>query len=314
VISLDARALAQALPYPDLIDAINDAFKGGVTVPLRAHHTIPGLEGGSDNTLLLMPAWSDDGFIGVKTAVVAPDNRKLGLPAVQVTYQLLERETGRPLASMDGPMLTARRTAAASALAARYLAPEGASKLLMIGTGLLAGELPLAHAAVRPISAVKVWGRDPAKAGATAESLSCAGLNAVPTTDLEKAVGWADIVSAATLSREPLIQGAWLHPGQHVDLVGAFRPDMREADDVAVTRARVFCDTREGALKEGGDLAQPLRDGVFSAKDVEGDLFDLAAGQVAIQRRVDDITLFKSTGTALEDLAGAMLAYRRCAG
>lgn len=310
---IDADALAEALPYGALVDAIGHAFEGGVTVPVRAHHDVP-VEGGQNATVLLMPAWSDDGFIGVKTVIVAPENAAKGLPAVQATYQLFDRETGQPLALMDGPELTARRTACASALAARYLAPHDASKLLMIGTGVLAHHLPQAHAAVRPIRQVRVWGRNPANAEKTAAALRAAGLEAEMSENLSSSVEWADIVSAATLAKEPIIDGNWLRPGQHVDLVGAFRPDMREADDTVLKRALIFCDTKAGAMKEAGDLSDPLGRGVISDQDVLADLFDLATEAYAFERAADDITMFKSAGTAIEDLAAAMLAYGRDAG
>lgn len=308
---IDAAELARALPYAALVDAIDAAFRGGVTVPVRAHHNVPVVDG-DDATVLLMPAWSDDGFIGVKTVIVAPDNAAKSLPAVQATYQLFDRATGQPLALMDGPELTARRTACASALAARYLAPPHASKLLMLGTGVLGHHLPLAHAAVRPITEVRVWGRNAGNAEKSAAALRAAGLDAAATSDLAESVAWADVVSAATLSKKPLIAGAWLRPGQHLDLVGAFRPDMREADDDVLHRARIFCDTRAGATKEAGDLCDPLARGVISQTDVLADLFDLAGGDYQLDRAAGDITLFKSAGTAIEDLAAAMLAYKRC--
>tara|TARA_R110000787_G_C13442210_1_gene446491 strand:+ start:6502 stop:7443 length:942 start_codon:yes stop_codon:yes gene_type:complete len=307
---IDAAKTAAALPYAALVDAIDAAFKGGCTVPVRAHHNVP-VEDGQDSTVLLMPAWSDDGFVSVKTVIVAPENAAKGMPAVQATVQLFDRDTGVPLALIDGPELTARRTAAASALAARYLAPEGAEKLLMIGTGVLAQHLPMAHASVRPIKQVRVWGRDSGKAAALAQTLTAQGLSATPVGDLAEAVAWADVISTATLSKTPILQGAWLRPGQHIDLVGAFRPDMREADDAVLGRARIFCDTRAGAMKEAGDLCDPLARGAISEGDIEADLFDLAQGRVTVQRNPDDITLFKSAGTAIEDLAAAMLAYRR---
>lgn len=307
---IDAAKTAAALPYAALVDAIDAAFKGGCTVPVRAHHNVP-VEDGQDSTVLLIPAWSDDGFVSVKTVIVAPENAAKGMPAVQATVQLFDRDTGVPLALIDGPELTARRTAAASALAARYLAPEGAEKLLMIGTGVLAQHLPMAHASVRPIKQVRVWGRDSGKAAALAQTLTAQGLSATPVGDLAEAVAWADVISTATLSKTPILQGAWLRPGQHIDLVGAFRPDMREADDAVLGRARIFCDTRAGAMKEAGDLCDPLARGAISEGDIEADLFDLAQGRVTVQRNPDDITLFKSAGTAIEDLAAAMLAYRR---
>ena len=307
---IDAAKTAAALPYAALGDAIGAAFKGGCTVPVRAHHNVP-IADGQDSTVLLMPAWSDDGFVSVKTVIVAPENAAKGLPAVQATVQLFDRDTGVPLALIDGRELTARRTAAASALAARYLAPEGAEKLLMIGTGVLAQHLPMAHASVRPIKQVKIWGRDPEKAAALAQTFTAQGLSAEPAGNLADAVAWADVISTATLSKTPILQGAWLRPGQHIDLVGAFRPDMREADDAVLGRARIFCDTRAGAMKEAGDLCDPLARGIITEADMEADLFDLAEGRVTMQRGADDITLFKSAGTAIEDLAAAMLAYRR---
>ncbi len=310
---LDAAALSDALPYLNLVDAIDAAFHGGFTVPVRAHHNID-VKDGQDSTLLLMPAWSDDGFLGVKTVIVAPENAKKSLPAVQATYQLFDRETGQPLALMDGPELTARRTAAASAVAARYLAPENATKLLMVGTGVLAQHLPQAHAAVRPIDEVRVWGRNAENAVARAEELCGVGINATVATDLAESANWADIISAGTLSKQPLIMGDWLRPGQHVDLVGAFRPDMREADDAVLLKSKIYCDTRAGATKEAGDLCDPLARGIISDSDVLGDLFDLASGAVVVDRKPEDITLFKSAGTAIEDLAAAMLAYRRLEG
>jgi len=310
---LDADALRDALPYLNLVDAIDAAFKGGFTVPVRAHHNIDVKEG-QDSTLLLMPAWSDDGFLGVKTVIVAPENASKSLPAVQATYQLFNRETGQPLALLDGPELTARRTAAASAVATRYLAPESASKLLMVGTGVLAQHLPQAHASVRKLTEVRVWGRNRSNAQACADDLSKAGLNASVADDLAESANWADIISAGTLSKEPLIKGDWLRPGQHIDLVGAFRPDMREADDAVLLRSKIYCDTRAGATKEAGDLCDPLARGVISDSDVLGDLFDLASGTVQVDRTPDDITLFKSAGTAIEDLAAAMLAYKRLEG
>jgi len=310
---LDADALRDALPYLNLVDATDAAFKGGFTVPVRAHHNID-VKDGQDATLLLMPAWSDDGFLGVKTVIVAPDNALKSLPAVQATYQLFDRETGQPLALMDGPELTARRTAAASAVATRYLAPENASKLLMIGSGVLAQHLPQAHASVREISEVRVWGRNTSNAQTCVNDLNKAGLNASVADDLAESACWADIISAGTLSKEPLIKGDWLRPGQHIDLVGAFRPDMREADDAVLLRSKIYCDTRAGATKEAGDLCDPLARGVISDSDVLGDLFDLASGKVRVDRKPEDITLFKSAGTAIEDLAAAMLAYKRLEG
>ena len=220
----------------------------------------------------------------------------------------MDGKTGKPLALIDGPSLTLRRTAAASALAARYLAREDCERLLMVGTGALAPHLILAHAAVRPICNVLVWGRNPDKAEKIAKRLDRPDFRVAATTDLEGAARGADIISCATMSRDPLVAGDWLQPGSHLDLVGGFTPEMRETDDAAISKARVFVDTREGALNEAGDIVQPIRSGIIAKDDIAGDLFELTRGKRAGRRFYDQITLFKSVGTALEDLAAAKLA------
>jgi alanine dehydrogenase len=280
---------------------------GGKSTPPRHHHTIP-VPDGAAATLLLMPAWQTGRNIGVKVVTVFPGNVGQDVPSVMGAYLLLDGRTGRPEVLVDGPALTARRTAAASALAASYLARPDCQRLLMVGTGALAAHLIEAHASVRPIVNVLVWGRNAQKATKLAQRLTRRNLKVAATTDLANAVRGAHIVSCATLAEAPLIQGHWLPLGVHVDLVGGFRPEMREADDDCIRRARVFVDTRAGALKEAGDIIQPLRSGVLSEDDIAGDLFDLARGTRGGRRYHDQITLFKSVGTALEDLAGAQLA------
>lgn len=300
-----------ALDFPSLIEALRQMFRSGCEVPLRHHHTIPAADGGPDATLLLMPAWQAGRHIGIKLVTVFPGNSAVHLPSVMGSYLLLDGRTGEPVALLDGPALTARRTAAASALAAGYLARPDCERLLMVGTGALAPHLIEAHATVRPIRKVLVWGRDKAKAATLAQRLNRPTLEVVATDDLEGAVRKADIISCATLSTEPLIRGIWLPTGVHVDLVGGFTPEMREADDEAARRARVFVDTRAGACKEAGDIVQPLRAGVFGEDDIAADLFELTRGARAGRERHDEITLFKSVGTALEDLAAAQLALER---
>jgi ornithine cyclodeaminase len=209
---------------------------------------------------------------------------------------------------LDAPALTARRTAAASALAANYLARPDCQRLLMVGTGALASHLIEAHAAVRPIVNVLVWGRDAAKAAKLAYRMTRRSLKVAATTDLANSVRGAHIICCATASQAPLIQGHWLPLGVHLDLVGGFRPDMREADDDCIRRARIFVDTRDGALTEAGDIVQPMQSGLLREDDIAGDLFDLARGSRAGRRYHDQITLFKSVGSALEDLAAAQLA------
>lgn len=306
---LGAEDLARLLDYASLVDALEAAFRGDATVPPRHHHTVP-VAGGRDAALLLMPAW-DAAYLGVKTATVMPENAALGLPGVHASYQLLDRRTGAMLALLDGAELTARRTAAASALASRYLSRPDAAHLLVVGTGTLAPHLIGAHASQRPLTRVRVWGRNGEKAAAVAAGVGLDGVSAAAVSDLEAAVAEADIISCATLSLDPLVRGAWMAAGQHLDLVGGFTPQMREADDAALNRARVFVDT-EDAIATAGDISDPLERGVISRDDILGTLFTITRGGAPPARpNGDEITLFKSAGAAIEDLAGAVLAYRR---
>ncbi len=289
---LDAAATAAALPFDRLVPALHAAFAAEAEVPDRHHHPLPG-----GATLLLMPAWQRD-WLGVKVVTVHPGNAARGMPAVHSTYLLTEAATGRPALLLDGDTLTARRTAAASALAASFLARPDASRLLLVGAGRVASLLPAAHRSVRRIREVRVWNPTAARADTLAEALRTDGFDAARTDDLPAAAAWADIISCATLSTAPLIQGAWLRPGTHLDLVGAFTPAMREADEDAIRRARVFVDTL-AALHEAGELAN------LTERDVRGTLETLCRGGAG--RQADEITAFKSVGTALEDLAAAML-------
>ncbi|SFI67978.1 ornithine cyclodeaminase [Phyllobacterium sp. CL33Tsu] len=306
------------LNWPDMIDAIEQAFRQGVIQPVRHHHTVERPDGAA-STLLLMPAWSDfdalgdssKGYMGVKIVTVSPDNGAVAKPAVMGVYLLLDGKTGEPKALIDGQRLTIWRTAGASALAARYLAREDASKLVVLGAGALSGFLARAHSAVRPIKEISIWNRNLANAEKVAADLAADGFNAKAVSDKDAAIAEADIITAGTLSTEPLVLGRHLKPGAHVDLIGAFTPTMRESDDECIRRARVFVDTRDGALKEGGDIVQPIKAGVVSKEHVIGDLFDLTRGTMKGRQSAEEITLFKSVGAALEDLAAGILVFEK---
>jgi ornithine cyclodeaminase len=299
-----------------LIDILEAAFVKGAIAPPRHHHAIA-LHGRPEATLLLMPAWESaqaggefaGRFMGVKTVTVFPDNGERGKPAVLGTYVLLSAETGEALAIMDATRLTAWRTAAASALASRKLSRPDATRLLMVGAGALAPFLVRAHSSVRPIRDIALWNRSRPRAEALAATLAQHGMKAIIVDNLADAAANADIISTATLSPEPLIRGAWLKPGTHLDCVGAYRPGMRETDDEVVRRARIFVDTRAGAFSEAGDILQPLQSGVIARDAILADLFDLARGTVPGRGAADEITLFKSVGASIEDLAAAVAMY-----
>jgi ornithine cyclodeaminase/alanine dehydrogenase-like protein (mu-crystallin family) len=314
---VSAGDLARIFTYPDLVEVLKNAFQRGVVLPLRHHHTIV-RSGEPPAILLLMPAWDlpeaaagDGGYLGVKVLTTYPGNAARGKPSLSATYLLASGATGEALAVIDGTALTLWRTAAASALAASFLARPDASRLVLVGAGALARYLVEAHASAHPVSDVLIWNRHGLRAERLAADLAGRPYTVRATDDLEQAVRAADIISCATSSHEPLVHGRWLKRGVHLDLVGGFTPDMRECDDDAVRRARLYVDTREGALKEAGDLILPFQAGVRRESDVVGDLFDLCRGKVQGRRSEGEITLFKSVGTALEDLAAATLAFER---
>ncbi len=310
---LSAADIDSALDPVLLADALAAAFKAEIIAPVRHHHEIERPD--ADATLLLMPAWTGpqatSPFVGTKIVTVYPGNGAKNLPAVMGTYLLLDGATGEPLSAMDGARLTVWRTAAASALAARYCARPDASKMVMVGAGALAPFFIKAHCATSPIKEVALRTHRPERAEAVAANLRDEGYPVRAVTVLEAAVREADLISTATLSTEPLVRGAWLKAGAHLDCVGAFKPSMRETDDEAVKRASLFCDTRGGALKEGGDYAQPLASGLIHESDIQADLFDLARGKHRGRASSKEITMFKSVGAAIEDLAAAIVVWER---
>ena len=297
--TIDPATVNELLDTPSLVAALHAAFRDGGVTPVRHHHSIP-MGARDDATLLLMPAWDTEvppRHIGVKTVTVHPDNPTRSpaepQPSVQGVYLLLDRQTGAPQALIDGPALTARRTAAAAALASRFLSRTDSQRLVMVGTGQLAPDLIMAHCAERPISHVAVWGRDADKTEKLARRMSGQGFGIEACGDLEAAIANADIVSCATTSRTPVFAGEWLSPGTHVDLVGGFRPDMREANDTA------------------GDIVQPLEAGLIAADDIVAELSELCRDEHIGRSSITEITMFKSVGTALENLAAAELLTDR---
>lgn len=310
MLALDAAAVRGATPWKELMDAIAELLSdGSANVPQREIHDV-GLPGGGTGSLLVMPAWLDTELLGVKAVTYYPSNAGTDLPTISAGYLLFDGETGQLAAVIDGDELTLRRTAAVSALAADCLARADARRLLVVGTGKLAPNLAFAHAAARQFDAVEVWGRSPERAAATAQRLVEGGLPARPIEELDAAVERADIVTCATGATSPLLGGELLRPGTHVDLVGAFRADMRETDDAAVVAATLFVDTLEGAVL-AGDLAQPLEGGAITIADIAADLASLVTGSHPGRTSEAEITLFKSVGFALSDLAAARVIQRR---
>ena len=304
------NSVASSLQYGILIEALRKAFSSKISVPERVQHTIKN-KNGSDATLLLMPAWKIGEHIGIKIVSVFPENITQNMSAVNANYLLMNANNGEPIAVMDGTELTLRRTACASALAADYLANKNADTLLMIGTGNLAPHMIKAHCVVRDYSRILIWGRNKEKAERLARSLDIKDKEIMAKNDLKEALNDADTISCATLSQKPLIMGDWIKPGQHLDLVGSFTPDMSEADSKAIAMSKIVVDTYEGALSESGELINALKEGSIKKKHILSDLRELVMGKKNIRNDTNDITLFKSVGTAIEDLAAAQFVIEK---
>lgn len=306
-----AAEIDSLLNFPALVDALAEAFRGDIVTPVRHHHEVERPDAAA--TLLLMPAWTapeqKPAFLGTKVVTVFPGNAAVNLPSVMGSYLLMDGASGAPLAALDGARLTLWRTAAASALASRMLERADCKRMLMVGAGALSTFLVKAHRSVRNFEDITIWARRPEAAAEVVAELARDGIEARVAENLEAEARQADLISCATLSREPLIQGRWLKRTAHLDLVGAFNLSMREADDEALQRAHVFVDT-QAALHEGGDVAVAIKAGAYKAEQVSGTLAGLCRGEYDAAAERDDVTLFKSVGTALEDLAAAMLVWK----
>ncbi len=301
--NIDAKQIEALFSYEDFIPFLNNYLIKRIKVPPRNHFNIEG------NTLLLMPAWTKQ-FCGVKIATVFPQNRKTKKPTVHAIYTLFDNQTGEPLLQIDGKALTNKRTAAASALASFYLSKKNSQNLLVMGNGALCPELIKAHAVVRPIKSIKIWGRNTAHVEEVIAINNWGHLQVSITHELENDIPAADIISCATSTSEPILPGKYVSPGTHIDLVGSYKPDMREADDTLIKKAMIYIDNH-AAKKESGDIFIPLKKGIISESSIKGTITDLADKKINGRRSEQEITLFKSVGFALEDLAAAEYLLNR---
>lgn len=302
----DAQLLHSLLKYPQLVDELEKGFRDLPDLPKRSH-----LEYGDPkkpSTMLLMPAWNSGDDLGVKIVTVTPGNADRNLPLIQGIYLFFSQETGEIIATMDAKAMTNIRTAATSALASKYLSRPDSTTLLMVGTGALAPEMIRAHCAVRPIREVMVWGRDYQKAQDLAAKIQLDKVSLVAIRDIDKGIEKADIITSATTSINPVLKGELFRAGQHIDLVGSYRKNMREMDDEGIKKCKVFIDT-EGALGDTGDLVIPLSNGTISQEDILSTLNGLITG--SYERSSSDITCFKSVGHAIEDLVAARLVIEK---
>ncbi len=304
----DYEQTTSALPFSKMLTAIEKMFVSGCHVPLRHIHPIVDDKNHQDGILLLMPSWLPQKWMAVKTVSIFPNNNIRGLPGLHSVVILYDAQTGKPVAVLDGDAITSRRTAAASALAARWLSRENSRTLLVLGAGRVGALLPEAYRCVRPIEKVYVWNPSRNKAESMVSLLQRQGFQALVADDLAAACANADIISCATLSTEPLILREWLKPGTHLDLIGSFTPAMRESDNACFDGTSVFVDTEEALIK-AGDILSPIQAGVLKKEDIRATLYDLCRGIHPGREDADEITVYKAVGTALEDLASAVLAY-----
>jgi ornithine cyclodeaminase len=308
---LDAEAVLHFGDFRRLVPAIQEMNRAGTDRVERMHLSQP-LKGGAQNDWLILPAWQYGTCLGIKLASLFPGNAAKNLASVQGAYLLFDGETGETLCGMDGPMLTLRKTAANSAAAADWLARKDAETLCMVGAGALAPHLIEAHCSVRPIKRVLWWNRSRPALERAIDALSprLPKVAIVAADDLHDAVSFSDIVSTATMATEPLVKGAWLRLGAHLDLVGSYRPDMREADDDCIKAAsRHYVDARFTTLDVAGDLTQPIAAGLLNPAAVI-DMGEVARGERPKRGASDEITWFKSGGGGHEDLATAWAVYK----
>jgi ornithine cyclodeaminase len=258
-----------------------------------------------------MPAWKAKEVFGVKLVSVWPSNKTIGSPTVSAVYVLLSCENGMPLAVIDGTELTLRRTAAATALAAKILARKNSQTLAILGTGALCVPMVQAHASVHPFKSILIWGRQKTKALSAVAELKTLGIESHYSEDLAETLNQADVVAAATTATEPFILSKWLKPGTHLGLIGAFTPQMAEAEPALMSQVQVFADSRSAVLEKGGEIYQAIQQGIMLPSNIEGELGELASDPSRSWRKDDQaLTVFKSVGFASLDLIAAELVYQ----
>jgi ornithine cyclodeaminase/alanine dehydrogenase-like protein (mu-crystallin family) len=314
--------IRRLLSMDDLIEAMHEALiefsSRRVQQPLRTVLDVPqpasqGLAGAGHAFYGVMPAHiPKTGALGTKLVTVFSSNLAVGLPSHLATIVLLDSTTGELQCVMDGRYITEARTAAVSAVSARLLARGDASTMAILGSGVQARSHLAALTRVRAVRHVRVWSPSSASRRAFVDEMQPTTTAAITSTDSpQQAVEGADIVVLATSSREPVVRSEWIADGAHIAAVGACRPDQREMEAALVARARVFADSRAGALAEAGDIVLAIRDGSIDERHIVGELGEVAAGIVAGRGDPSEVTLFKSLGMAVEDVAAAHLAYVR---
>lgn len=303
----DMKAIQTALPYPLLVDALAQGLQQFSETPARSFFS-PNQDA---SCVMIMPAWRPHQMMGVKLVSVWPENNAKGESAVSAVYVLISCLDGRPLAVLDGTELTLRRTAAAAALAAKRLARDNSETLAVLGTGSLSVPLVQAHTDTMRFKNVLVWGRQFYKAQLVVNQLRELGIEVRAMGDLHKTLAMSDVVAVATTATEPFLKAAWVRPGTHISLVGAFTPQMAEAEPGLISKSQLFADCRASVLEKGGEVFQAIEQGLILDSDIIADLAELTAQSDRSWRHdAQAITVFKSVGFALLDLIAAELVIK----
>lgn len=305
---LDQSAVHEVLEFPSFIDSLEKAFGGKFTMPARRVMELSDVDTNHD-AFALLPAWNDE-VIAVKAFTYFPGNEAPDL-SVYAKIMLFKRGNGEPIALVDGTTVTYYRTAGVSALASRLLSRENSKNLLICGTGNLVPYLVDAHASVRDLKKVIIWGRSLEKAKALVDQLSLKhqAIEFQAAEAIQSACKEADVIVCATNSPDPLVLGQWVKAGTHCDFLGNHHVNKRECDEELVLKSKLYVDTFENCLKEAGEILIPIRDGKMTSDDLVGELAGLCGGMAARRESEEEITLFKSVGCALGDLCGARVVY-----
>ena len=303
----DMKAIQTALPYPLLVEALAKGLQQFAQTPARSFFS-PNQDA---SCVMIMPAWRPHQMMGVKLVSVWPENNAKGESAVSAVYVVISCLDGRPLAVLDGTELTLRRTAAAAALAAKRLARENSETLAVLGTGSLSVPLVQAHTDTMRFKNVLVWGRQFHKAQRVVNQLKELGIEVRAMGDLEETLALSDVVAVATTATEPFLKAAWVKPGTHISLVGAFTPQMAEAEPGLISKSQLFADCRASVLEKGGEVFQAIEQGLVLDSDIIADLAELTAQSDRSWRHDGQaITVFKSVGFALLDLIAAEVVMK----
>ena len=303
----DMKAIQTALPYPLLVEALAQGLQQFAQTPARSFFS-PNQDA---SCVMIMPAWRPHQMMGVKLVSIWPENNAKGESAVSAVYVMISCLDGRPLAVLDGTELTLRRTAAAAALAAKRLARENSETLAVLGTGSLSVPLVQAHTDTMRLKNVLVWGRQFHKTQRVVKQLKELGIEVRAMGDLEETLALSDVVAVATTATEPFLKADWVKPGTHISLVGAFTPQMAEAEPVLMARSQLFADCRASVLEKGGEVFQAIKQGLVLDSDIIADLAELTAQSDRNWRHDGQaITVFKSVGFALLDLIAAEVVMK----